>query len=320
MNLPGPFVSLCLALTFYAAVARAQVVVAVNNAVNFRLGVLVQPSFDSLQDPVSQGYSQNLFLRRMRLILAGSLARDVSFFFETDNSRLGSAGTSGVKVINSGFEVLDAFGEWRVLGDDRLILDAGKLVIPFTRNTLQSISSALALDAGNFTFNQNTAEQTDSGRDVGFQVKSYLAGDHLELRGGVFEGFRAPANASGAGSRNAPRWVVRAVYNFFDTEKGYVPAGVNLGKKKILAVGVAYDAQSTYRGRGADLMVDWPVGPSEAANGRNAFTAHVDYARFDGGCGLGPAGARASNCLLPAVAPQNEVFTDVGFYFVDWNV
>jgi hypothetical protein len=207
-----------------------------------------------------------------------------------------------------------------VFGDDRFIVDAGKLVIPFTRNTLQSISSALALDAGNFTFNQSAPTQSDAGRDVGVQLKSYLAGGHLELRGGAFDGFRAPANASGAGSRNALRWVGRAVYNFFDTEKGYVPVGTNLGKKKILSIGGSYDAQSTYRAHGADFMIDWPTDPADATNGQNAFTAHVDYIHFDGGCGLTAAGTRSTDCLIPTVTAQDEVFTDMGFYFVDWKL
>jgi hypothetical protein len=193
-------------------------------------------------------------------------------------------------------------------------------LVPFTRNTLQSISSALALDAGNFTFNQSAATQSDAGRDVGVQLKSYLAGGHLELRGGAFDGFRAPANASGAGSRNALRWVARAVYNFFDTEKGYVPVGTNLGNKKILAIGGSYDAQGTYRAHGADFMIDWPTGPADDTNGHSAFTAHVDYIHFDGGCGLTAAGMRSTDCLIPSVTAQEEVFTDAGFYFVDWKV
>ncbi|MEP6770024.1 MAG: porin, partial [Acidobacteriota bacterium] len=48
---------------------------------------------------------------------------------------------------------------------------------------------------------------------------------------------------------------------------------------------------------------------------RSAFTAHMDYIHFDGGCGLTSAGARATNCLIPALFRQEELFTDVGFYF-----
>jgi len=98
-------------------------VVTVNDTVNFRLGFLLQTWADGVQDPISQGYSDNLFLRRVRLIMAGNLAKDVSFFFETENSRLGDAGTDGVKNINTGFHVLDAFGEWRVFGNDQFVDD-----------------------------------------------------------------------------------------------------------------------------------------------------------------------------------------------------
>ena len=307
-----------LALVFPAEAARAQVMVRAGDSVEFRLGFLVQPSADFVQDPVSRGYSENFFLRRVRLIAAGSLAPDVSFFFETEDSRLGSAGTSGAKNVNGGFLVLDAFGEWRISGDDRLILDMGKLVIPFTRNTLQGTSTPLSLDAGTFTFQQSAATQSDAGRDVGIQLKSYLAGDHLELRGGVFEGLRAANTGGPAGSRNSPRWVGRAVYNFFDAEKGYIPAGTNLGRKKILAVGLGYDTQGTYRAYGGDFMIDWPLGPTGAAGGRNAVTAHADYIHFDGGCGLTAGGIRATDCLLPALTAQSEIFTDLGFYWADW--
>ena len=307
---------LAIGLAVVASVARAQVIVRVGDTVNFRLGFLLQPEADYLQDPVSQGYSGNLFLRRVRFILAGNLAENVSVFFETENSRLGSAAT-GVKVINTGFLVLDAFGEWRVFGDDRFIVDAGKMVVPLTRNTLQSITSALALDAGTFTFLQSPGTQSDAGRDVGFQLKSYLADGHFEFRGGVFDGFRAANNPVGSGSRNSPRWVGRVVYDFFDTEKGYVPVGTNLGKKKILAIGGGYDTQGTFKARGGDFMIDWPIGPADAANGQNAVTAHVDYIHFDGGCGLTAAGTRATNCLIPSLSAEDEIFSDLGFYFVD---
>lgn len=312
----GRAVGAGLALFLLPGAAWAQAVVRVNEAVAFQFGFLVQSWADFLQDPISGGYSQNLFLRRVRLIAAGSVARDVTFFFETDNSRLGNAGVSGAKNINTGLEVLDAFGEWRVFGNDRFILDMGKLVIPFTRNTLQGISTPLSLDAGTFTFQQNVGTESDSGRDVGIQLKSYLASEHLELRGGVFAGFRAPPGGGAAGSRNSPRWVGRVVYNFFDTEKGYISVGTNLGKRKILAIGAGYDTQGSFSAYGGDFMIDWPIGPADIARGQNAITAHVDYIRFDGGCGLTSTGTRTTDCLIPTLPKQDEIFTDLGFYSV----
>ncbi len=308
--------------------ARAQVVVKVNDTVNFRLGFQLQGWGEYLQDPVSEGYQQSFKIRRVRLILAGNIAKDVSFFFQTDNPNMGATVGTATKALNAGFLVQDAFGEWKVLGNDYLILDFGKMLMPFTRNSLQSTSSHLALDGGTWTFLQSAPLQGDAGRDLGLQIKSYLAGDHLEFRGGVFDGFRAPANAGGAGSRNPPRFVGRLVYNFFDTEKGYVPVGTNLGKKKILAIGGGYDTQggftspatSTtpegkgYEAYGGDFMIDWPFGPGDAKTGRDAVTAHVDYIHYDGGCRANAAGVVQSNCLIPGLPKEEEVFTDLGYF------
>src|SRR6266851_2092386 len=73
--------------------ARAQVLVKASDTVIFRLGFQLQTWADWTQDQVSEGYSASFFLRRVRFILAGQLGRDVSFFFQTDNPRLGNAGT-----------------------------------------------------------------------------------------------------------------------------------------------------------------------------------------------------------------------------------
>src|SRR5713226_202698 len=323
-----------LALLLLPAPASAQVVVKVNDTVNFRLGFQLQGWADYNQDSISQGYSQNFFIRRVRLIVAGNLAKNVSFFFQTDNPRLGNA----PKALDSGFLVQDAFGEWKPMGNDLFAMEVGKMLVPFTRNSLQSTSSHLALDGGTWTFLQDAGagngEQGDAGRDVGFQIKSYLASDHLEIRAGVFDGFRAPANAGGASSRNPPRFVGLIVYNFFDTEKGYVPVGTNLGKKRILAIGGGYDTQGGFtspatattpagkgwEGYGGDFMIDWPFGPGDAKTGRDAITAHIDYIHYDGGCRANSAGVVGTNCLLPTLPRQEEIFTDVGYFCHTLNI
>ena len=330
---PGRYFGLAaiavLALALFPALAAAQVVVKVSDTVNFRLGFQLQGWAEWLQDPVSEGYQQHFKIRRVRLLLAGQVAKDVTFFMQTDNANLGASTGTSVKALNAGFLVQDAFGEWHPFSNDMFIIDFGKMLSPFTRNSLQSTSSHLALDGGTWTFLQSAPLLNDAGRDLGLQVKSYLAADHLEIRTGIFDGFRAPANAGGAGSRGPYRFVGRVVYNVFDTEKGYVPVGTNLGKKKILAFGAGYDTQGGvtipatatvpkgdgYEAYGGDVMVDWPVGPGDAKTGRSAFTAHLDYIHYDGGCGVTTAGVRASNCLLPTLFRQQELFTDVGFYF-----
>src|SRR5262249_35284383 len=109
--------------------ARAQVVVKVNDAVYFRFGIVLQGWADWTEDPVTEGYAQTLFLRRIRVIVAGAVAPNVSFFFQTDNPRLGNAGLTGAKTLNTGFLTQDAFAEWKIAGD-ALMLDAGLFYTP----------------------------------------------------------------------------------------------------------------------------------------------------------------------------------------------
>jgi hypothetical protein len=48
---------------------------------------------------VSEGYAQNLFLRRARLLVGGQVAKNITFFIETDNPNLGRS----PKALGSGF-------------------------------------------------------------------------------------------------------------------------------------------------------------------------------------------------------------------------
>ena len=71
--------------------AGAQIVVK-NEDVTFKFGVQGQIWADWTQDSSgSQGYQQNFFLRRARIIVGGDVGKDVSFFFETDDPKLGIA-------------------------------------------------------------------------------------------------------------------------------------------------------------------------------------------------------------------------------------
>jgi hypothetical protein len=53
--------------------------------------------------------------------------------------------------------------------------------------------------------------------------------------------------ASETATRNALRAVGYVPYDFFSTETGYFLLGTAPGKKKILAVDVGFDKQSSYR-------------------------------------------------------------------------
>jgi Phosphate-selective porin O and P len=284
--------------------AEGQVIVKVNDDVNFRLGTLLQSWADWTEDPASEGYSQNFFLRRVRFILLANVARGVSIFYQTDNSRAGNAGTNGSKIVNTGFVTQDAFVEWKIAGD-QLMLDGGLFYVPQSRNVLTSNATNLSFDSGTFGQQQTTATQSNSGRDWGFALKGYLAGDRLEYRVGVFSGQREPATPPAAGSRNPFRVAGRVQFHFFDTEKAYTYAGTNRGAKKILVLGGWVDAQGDYKAFGGDVLADIPVGL------KDAVTVEVDYLHFDGGTQFQQI---VDNVVAPLLPRQAAVFTQAGYY------
>src|SRR5436190_20398942 len=109
----------------HSASCLAQVVVRVNDGVFFQLGTQLQFWGESTQDPIGSGYSQSMYLRRIRLMLGGQVAPNVTFFVETESSRLGNAGfgtSNPTKNTTSGIALQDAIGEWKLAGD-QLILD-----------------------------------------------------------------------------------------------------------------------------------------------------------------------------------------------------
>jgi hypothetical protein len=298
-----------------SSTARGQVVVNVNEDVRFRFGVLAQGWADWTQDAASAGYSENFSLRRIRFILLANVARDVSISYQTDNPRAGNAGGNGNKIVNTGFLTQDAFVEWKLAGD-ALMLDGGLFYVPQSRNVMTSNATSLSFDSGTFGQQQTTATQSNSGRDWGFGLKGYLAGDRLEYRAGVFDGQQqgttpqAAPLAPAAGSRNAYRVSARVQYNIFDAEKAYTYAGTNRGAKKILAVGAWADAQGDYLGYGADVMADIPLA-------RDAVTAEIDYLHFDGGNQFDQV---VGGIVTPLLPNEHAVFAHAGYYFASLNL
>ena len=294
-----------LLLLIAPAAANAQVVVKVNDTVNFRFGLQLQNWAEWLQDPNSEGYSQNLFIRRIRTQILGTFAPGVMVFYQTDNPRVGNAGTDGNKNVNTGFQTQDAVGVWKFCGDYSQLY-GGLWLVPGSRNDLTSTASFLSYDIGQFAIQGNGIMKGTGGRDYGLGVVGWLLDDKLEYRTGVFQGNRNPASPQlgtplgpAAGSRNSFRVAGRVMYDFWDSEKQtftYTYAGTNRGTKKILAIGGWGDGQDSYKAYGGDFMFDYPIG-------KDAVTFEFDYNHYEGG----------SN--FPSLTKQNDIFTNAGYYF-----
>ena len=301
-------VSLALLIAFLPGIANAQAIIKVNDTVNFKLGILLQgwADWNGQSNAVGEtaGFQQNLFLRRARFFLGGQVAKDVTFFFMTDNPNLGkstqtlTSGTTGVKAPGTGFIVQDAFVEWKIANE--FAIQGGLILIPLCRNCNSSAASLVSMDYGTFSFQESAPTQSSVGRDTGFQAKGYFADDHLEYRAGVYSGFRAP------GVKNSFRFTGRVQYDVFDVEKGQFYAGTYFGKKKILAIGGSYDAQNDYSAYAGDVFFDFPVG------GGNGITAQADYIHYDGGNTFGFTAPTATKS--PALYKQDDLFVEAGFF------
>lgn len=267
------------------SLARAQVVIKVNDDVNFKLGILGQFQADVLNDTATDVTATNLFVRRLRLLFGGQVAKNVTFFVETDSPNLGRTLATG-KNITPAIIVQDAYGEFKQ--SNGFALDAGLMFVPFSRNSVQSANTLLAIDYGAYTFSQSAPTQSSTGRDTGFQAKGYFLSNHLEYRIGAFQGLR------NARSNNALRYAGRVQYNVLDPETGFFYTGTYHGAKKILAIGGAFDTQSHYHAYDADVFTEYPFGPG-------AFTAQFDLTRFDG------------DVTLPSLRKQNDVLLELGY-------
>lgn len=262
-------VILCVlfALVAAASPAAAQVLIKVNENVNFRLGALGQFQADWLEDPEEDDYQQNLFIRRIRVLFGGQVAKNVTFFIETDAANLGKT-LPGGKNISPQVIVQDAYGEFRL--HPALALDVGLMFVPFSRNSVQSAASLLPIDYGPYTFATSGPTQSTVGRDTGIQAKGYFLENRLEYRIGAFQGARD------ARSHRAFRYTGRVQVQLLDPEPvGFFYTGTYLGARRVAAVAAAFDTQDEYVAFDVDGFLDYPVGPG-------AVTAQLAYQRIDG--------------------------------------
>ena len=288
-----------LALIGAAFPAHGQAIVKVNDNVNFKLGFLVQPQVDwtetiNATGDGSNGFQQNLLIRRLRFLIGGQVAKDVFFFAETENLNLGKStqavgATTGGKALGSGFSLLDAVGEWRIAKEFNI--QFGEILVPVDRWIVTSSASTFMLDQSAYNLPSSTPLQNNAGRDTGFMFRGYFFCDRLEYRSLFLSGFRQP------GVKNAPRFTERLQWNFFDTEVYNLPSysGVNFGNKKILALGGAYDTEADYKFASADMYLDFPITVG-------SFESTIAYQYINGGK------------LLPSLPEQNTFSVEAGVF------
>lgn len=251
------------------------------------LGFLVQGQAEVVRSESETGDSQDLFLRRFRLIAGGKATEKLSFFVESDSPNLGKGSPSGSK------------GDEQIFFQDIILtyafkrefqLDAGLLLVAASHNGGQGATSLLPVDYGPYSFLASEPTGSRAGRDYGMQARGYLSHDHFEYRMGVFQGYRNP------GSTNPFRYAGRFVWYPFEAETGFFYSGTSLGTRKILALGAGFDAQRDYSAKSVDLFYDGPL------PGGDGLTVQAGYTRYDGGT------------AFPQLPPGHVWLVEAGYY------
>lgn len=277
-----------------------------------KLGLLAQPQFEGIGSPV-QGVdkgSYNLFVRRVRLLVGGTLFKNFEYFFDTDAPNLFKAGANGAKG-GQQIGVQDVFLTYKAY-EDYFKVDVGYMLPPLAHNAVQGAGTLYTLDYFGNSFRHAGAFNSpgDVGRDMGVQFRGLLADNHLEYRAGIFQGRRQPGAGNRAPSRNMFRLAARVQFNVFDAETGFFYAGTYLGKKRILSFGASYDFQNSYKHWSLDGFLDMPVGPG-------GLTAQVNVVKWNGDDFLVEPVPPAMAAPLPN---QMAEMVEAGYRFDDFPI
>jgi hypothetical protein len=259
-----------------------------------QFGVLAQPAFEMGGAPDDEKMAKNLFLRRFRLMVGGTLFTYFEFFFDADLPNLfkqDPADTmSGTGKNYPGLQVQDAYVTFKPVGE-LIKFDAGFMLPPLSHNGVESAAKLYGPDYFVNTFRRNVTGNADPfksqgqspvGRDAGFQLRALLLNSHIDARVGMFQGLRlgevpaAGMTPAVIGGLNIFRVAARLQINLLDGEPGFFYQGTYHGAKKILSIGGFIDYQDPYKYFGGDLFVDLPVGPG-------ILTAQADVGKWDGG-------------------------------------
>ncbi len=269
---------------------------------SIRLGLLVQPQYQAVSNPVLGGYAENLYVRRTRIIVGGTLFDRIEYFMDTDYPNLflanNTAPAGGENFVKNtpGLNIQDIFVTYRVLGD-MLKVDAGYMLPPLAHNAVQGATTLYGWDYFGYTFQHGAllgSSGNPFGRDTGVQLRGLVLGGLLEYRVGMFQGLRHNRTGTEMEARNFFRVSARVQVNLLDPEPGFFYAGTYLGAKRILSFGASFDFQDSYKYFAVDGFADLPAGPG-------LLTAQVNLAYWNG------------NGFIPLLLKETALMGEAGY-------
>lgn len=223
------------------------------------------------------GPAEDFFLRRARLMVWGSVTKDLSYFAETDEPNLGKGGNFNTAAGSAFSFIQDAFLTYSF--SPALRIDMGLYLVPLSHHTLEGATSLNALDYHSDEIRFPTGR---AFRDTGIQARGILLpDDRLHYRLSVSEGVRnsalpaAPAGTTYPAHRplnpgSVPRVTLQLRGNIMGSEPDFFFKGIYFSEKPIITVGVGGDWQSKsvyklngklgdYAAISGDVFVEYPL-------------------------------------------------------------
>jgi len=305
-------------------------------------------------DPEKKEDIHDFMIRRTYFSVSGTATPELSFFMHYAGDRIGQEGVDKPSYgLGTGLALRDAWVTYKLLGND-LMVQAGRMYIPFTRNYGTTSTKALLtteLDWGQGGIRSGIFYPSKVGRDDSVTLWGNLFSDKLQYRLMVGEGVEdfseddsetIDINEAKGNPDDTLRFAGRVSFNFFDTETSWFNKGTNLGEKTILAIGggVDYqqdlvwgDKQDDYTAYTADIHLDMPLGPvvitADAAyigieNSVNGITSSDLKAGTDGEIITGQLGVLFNRNIQPfahveAIMPDASGTEDTMVYGAGFN-
>ncbi|MBM4352852.1 MAG: hypothetical protein FJ109_03505 [Deltaproteobacteria bacterium] len=253
-----------------------------------------QAQFTEDANITKDGWDNEFFLRRARVMLAGKVNKWINFFYETENANFGKNGSFGDFMFTQ-----DAYVEFAMYKE--LKVAGGMILLPFSHHNRQGAISLAGQDYHNIFSGKFITDKV--WRDVGVEARGILF-DMLDYRIGVFNGLRAdsskyitadnysteydkdlatePVARANRNEDDMPRFTGRVAVNFFDVEDAFFYCGTYLGAKKVLSIGGGFDVQpgATFDSKGnaalykaftGDVFADYPLDETMGITGQVGF-------------------------------------------------
>lgn len=236
---------------------------------------------DSNGDSILDEDVNDFMIRRAYFSISGEASPYLNFFTHIATDRMGQDNLDNSSLgLGSGVAFRDL---WITLKpSDALMLQVGRMYVPFTRNYGTTSTKALLttdLDWTQGGIRGNIFYPSKVGRDDGATLWGNLMEGMFQYRFMVGEGVE---NTTQNPDDNL-RFAGRVSANLFDPETGWFNQGTYLGKKRILAFGLGADSQELVFGTRTDDYLAWTadIHYDQPFSNGGALTAEAAYINIE---------------------------------------